>query len=216
MHEPDFPQIYLSIPLSLTTKEFLNLLKQILDQFDIACLRLNETKHVGDIAEKINHLVNQYRDIAHASNIPILVTDDIDTAWKNRLHGVHLQADLSKICGVRKQLGNDASIGAFCGISRHQGLIAAESGADYVSFGAPKTNSTDHDTETIALELFQWWSEMIEIPIAAEEGLSLKAIKQLAPFTDFFIFGDEIWHSDNPILELSKRINLIERARTHL
>ncbi|MCY4305527.1 MAG: thiamine phosphate synthase [Aestuariivita sp.] len=212
MHKTECSQIYLTIPLSLKTKDFVEQLKQILDRFDIACLRLNAIKKDDDKAEKLNHIINQYRDLAHANNIPVLVTDNIHIAKINHLNGVHLETELNKIRWARRQLGKDANIGALCGLSRHKGLIAAESGADYISFNTSKAKSQNHNNETPTLALFQWWSEVIEIPVVAEAGLSLKEVEQLAPFTDFFVFGDEIWYSDNPIIELAKRIDIIEKG----
>jgi thiamine-phosphate pyrophosphorylase len=48
-------------------------------------------------------------------------------------------------------------------------------------------------------DLFQWWSEMIEVPVVAEGGLTPELIRDLAPCTDFFGIGDEIWSSDDPL-----------------
>ena len=72
---------------------------------------------------------------------------------------------------VRKDLGPDAIIGAFCGDSRHDGMTAGELGADYVSFG-PVGPTGLGDGRLAALELFQWWSEMIEVPCVAEGALT--------------------------------------------
>jgi len=55
-------------------------------------------------------------------------------------------------------------------------------------------------------ELFEWWSQMIEIPVVAEGALDETVIAQLSPFTDFFGIGEEIWRADNPSDELSQLI----------
>jgi thiamine-phosphate pyrophosphorylase len=47
-------------------------------------------------------------------------------------------------------------------------------------------------------ELFAWWSEMIEVPIVAEGGLSADIVRYITPVTDFLAFGDEIWGTDAP------------------
>jgi len=52
-------------------------------------------------------------------------------------------------------------------------------------------------------ELFAWWSEMIEVPIVAEGGLSAEIVRQITPVTDFLAFGDEIWGTDTPAETLS-------------
>jgi len=47
---------------------------------------------------------------------------------------------------------------------------------------------------------------MIEIPVVAEGALTPELIRTLAPMTDFFGIGDEIWQADDPIAALSTLI----------
>jgi thiamine-phosphate pyrophosphorylase len=76
-------------------------------------------------------------------------------------------------------------------------MSAGEAGADYVSFG-PVGDSTLDDGARAEPDLFQWWSEMIEVPVVAEGKLTPERIAELAPITDFFGIGTEIWGSDAP------------------
>jgi thiamine-phosphate pyrophosphorylase len=80
-------------------------------------------------------------------------------------------------------------------------MTAGELGADYVSFG-PVGNSPLFSGETAPLDLFQWWSQMIEVPVVAEGSLDVDLIRQLTPYTDFFGIGDEIWTNDDPVAAL--------------
>ena len=84
-------------------------------------------------------------------------------------------------------------------------MSAGEAGADYVSFG-PVAASNLGDGSFAELDLFQWWSEVIEVPVIAEGGLDTGLVAQLAPYTDFFGFGDEIWRAENPVDALSALI----------
>ena len=93
---------------------------------------------------------------------------------------------------MRKALGADAIVGAFARASRHEGLTAGEIGADYVSFG-PVGATGLGDGTTAPLELFEWWSEMIEVPVVAEGGLTPDLAAALAAVADFLALGDEIW-----------------------
>ncbi len=43
---------------------------------------------------------------------------------------------------------------------------------------------------------------MIEVPVVAEGALDDARIATLAPFTDFFGIGDEIWSSGDPASRL--------------
>lgn len=55
-------------------------------------------------------------------------------------------------------------------------------------------------------ELFTWWSEVIEVPVVAEGALNEAAIRDLAPVTDFFALGEEIWRMDDPAAELARLV----------
>ncbi|MEN8841458.1 MAG: thiamine phosphate synthase, partial [Octadecabacter sp.] len=77
------------------------------------------------------------------------------------------------------------------------GMTACELGADYISFG-PVGDTALGNGEKAELELFQWWSEMIEVPVVAEGALSLDLIRTLSPHTDFFGLSDEVWKTENP------------------
>ena len=76
-------------------------------------------------------------------------------------------------------------------------MTAGEAGADYVSFGPVGATPLGDGTKAES-DLFQWWSEMIEVPVVAEGALTLELVRELAPFTDFFGIGDEIWSVDTP------------------
>ena len=47
---------------------------------------------------------------------------------------------------------------------------------------------------------------MIEVPVVAEGALDINMIRALAPRTDFFGIGTEIWDKDDPVAELATLI----------
>ena len=113
------------------------------------------------------------------------------------LDGVHLTDGARLVRKLRKDLGPDAIIGAFCGTSKHDGMNAGEAGADYVAFGPAGPSLLGSGTQAED-ELFAWWSEMVELPVVAEGALTAERVAALAPVTDFFAIGPEIWGSDDP------------------
>ncbi len=76
-------------------------------------------------------------------------------------------------------------------------MNAGEAGADYVAFGPVGTSSLG-DGVIADRELFEWWSQMIEVPVVAEGHLDQTLVESLAPVTDFFGVGEEIWNDDDP------------------
>ena len=81
-------------------------------------------------------------------------------------------------------------------------MTAGEGGADYVAFG-PVSDTGLGDGTVAEQDLFAWWSQMIELPVVAEGGLSVQMIETLAPVTDFFGIGPEIWDAEDASSALS-------------
>lgn len=189
------PQLYLVTPLGATAAAFAPLLAEVLDRTPVACLRLRG----GDDLAELGRLADVVRDIAHARDVPVVVDDHWSLVASHGLDGVHLTSGARKVRDARRELGADAIVGAFCGASRHAGMNAAEAGADYVSFGPV----AGPGTELAPLDLFAWWSEMIEVPVVAEGGLDAALIGKLAPVSDFIALGAEIWAADDPAEALS-------------
>jgi len=199
MDTPEQPQIYLITPPSLDPSVFPDRLARVLDSTAIACIRLDlATRDEDDVARAADAL----REVAHARDVALVISDHVLLAERMGLDGVHLSDAARSVRDARKTLGQDAIVGCFCADSRHDGISAAEAGADYVSFG-PIGTSALGDGARAERDLFQWWSEMIEVPVVAEGGLDVALISAFAPYTDFFGIGDEIWRSEDPAAALA-------------
>ncbi|WP_164658842.1 thiamine phosphate synthase [Tropicibacter sp. Alg240-R139] len=199
MDTPELPQIYLSTPSSLDLDVYPDTLARVLDGVEIACLRLSlastDEDHVARAADAV-------REVAHARDIAIVISDHVLMAQRLGLDGVHLTDAAKSVRAARKELGADAIVGSFCGTSRHDGLNAGEAGVDYVSFG-PMGSTTLGDGSVAETDLFQWWSDVVEVPIVAEGGLTPELIHTLTPCTDFFGIGEEIWTAEDPLAALN-------------
>jgi len=196
--QPDRPQLYLITPPSFDPAPFGETLARLLDALPVACLRL---AMAGNDEDQISRAADILRDIAHARDIAIVVERHVLLAERLGLDGVHLPRGTHGIRKLRESLGADAIIGAACGTSRHDGMSAAEAGADYVAFG-PVGDSPLGDGEKADAALFEWWSEVIEVPVVAEGALTRALVEDLSSTTDFFAFGEEIWHAEDPLAAL--------------
>ena len=165
----------------------------LLDGFDIACLRLA----VAGPEETVARAADALRPVAHARDVPLVVADHFRLAKRLGLDGVHLGDGARQVREVRKVLGADAIVGAFCRASRHDGMTAAEIGADYVSFGPVGASGLGDGTVADA-DLFAWWSEMIEVPVVAEGALTPDLAASLSQTADFIAVGPEIWGETDP------------------
>jgi len=73
--------------------------------------------------------------------------------------------------------------------SRHEAMVAAEAGADYVMFGEPDTSGGRPAFEAIAQRV-AWWAEVFEIPCVGFAA-TLDEVEPLAAAgADFIAMGD--------------------------
>ena len=134
-----------------------------------------------------------------------MISDHTLLAERLGLDGVHLNDAARSVRHARKTLGEDAIVGAHCAQSRHDGMAAGEAGADYVSFGPVSVSALD-DGSHAETDLFEWWSQVIEVPVVAEGGLDDAALSRLAPFADFFGVGDTLWRAEDPKAALASML----------
>ncbi|MDO6729453.1 thiamine phosphate synthase [Marinovum sp. 2_MG-2023] len=197
MAEIEHPQIYLVTPPSFELSSYGSTLESVLDAVPVACLRLALASHDED---EIARAADLCRDITHARDIALVISNHVLLAERLGLDGVHLD-DTHSVRAARKTLGEEAIVGLHAGVSRHDGMNGGEAGADYICFGPVGENALG-DGAVVERELFDWWSKVIELPVVAEGGLDEQSIRELAPMTDFFALGDEIWSDRDPVARI--------------
>ncbi len=198
MATQDRPQITLITPPVLDLDIFPSVLARVMDGVEIACLRLSLASKDAD---DIGRAADAARVVAHARDVAIVIENHALFVERHGLDGIHLTDGSRAIRALRKDLGADAIVGSFCGISRHEGMSAGEAGADYVAFGPIGEAGLGLGTQA-PRDLFEWWSEMIEVPVIAEGALTRTLVESFAPVTDFFALGPEIWGAEDPLAAL--------------
>jgi len=189
------PQIYLITPAKFDLATFSETLQRVLDAREIGCVRLDMP---GAEASDIAQAADLLRDICHQRDVAIVIADHFRMVGVHGLDGVHL-TDPRAVRDVRRDLGADAIIGAFCGSSRHVGMHAGEGGADYITFGPTSPDPLLGDGSVVEHDLFEWWSKVVEVPVIAEGGLTPEQVTALTPLVDFIAVGREIWSAEDPI-----------------
>lgn len=198
MAAEDRPQLYLITPPAPDLDLFPGLLARVLDSTPVSCLRLALASRDEDM---IGRAADACRMVAHERDIAIVIENHLKLVERHGLDGVHLSDGARSVRAARKDLGADAIVGAYCAASRHEGMNAGEAGADYVCFG-PLGDSALGTGTRAERDLFTWWSDMIEVPVVAEGALSPALVRDLAPVTDFFAIGEEIWSTEDPVAAL--------------
>lgn len=189
MPDTDRPQITLITPPAFDLAVFPDQLAAVMDGLDIACVRLSLASVDADF---IARAADACRVIAHARDVAVVIENHVKLVEPHGLDGVHLTDGARQVRSLRKDLGADAIIGAYCAGSRHDGMAAAEAGADYVAFG-PAGPSPLGRAEPVEFDIVEWWSQVIETPCITEGALTAELIARFGPVTDFFGIGPEIW-----------------------
>lgn len=202
MSDAERPQITLITPPAFDLEVFPDRLAAVLDSTEIACLRLSLASRDED---ELLRAADACRLIAHERDVAIVIEDHLLLVERLGLDGVHLSDGARSVRKARKDLGADAIVGAYCGVTRHEGMNAGEAGADYAAFG-PLGETALGKGERVDFDLFEWWSQVIEVPCIAEGALTVELIEKFGPVTDFFGIGAEIWGADDPAAALKALI----------
>ncbi len=195
-------QIYLATPPAFEPGELAPQLAAVLKAAPVVCVRIS----LATTDERaLTRAADTLREVCHAADVAIVIDDHFRMVKPLGLDGVHLSDGARHVRDARKELGDDAIVGAFCGTSKHAGLTAAEIGTDYISFG-PLAAGALGDGEVAEVELFRWWSQMIEVPLVAEGNATMDGIAGVKEYIDFLTVGEEIWNDEAGAVAAVKRL----------
>jgi thiamine-phosphate pyrophosphorylase len=174
---------------------------------DAACVLLGTDDAPAD-AVRAAALV----ELVQRNGIACLIEQDAELAARLGADGVHVDADAHAYETARALLGKDASIGAFCGLARHDAMRLAELGADYVAFGQVAGSLGDALDQCEAL--VAWWSEIFIVPCVAWDIDDAEAARRLAEAgADFIAPSARIWQDGNAVARIAALDAAIGEAR---
>jgi thiamine-phosphate pyrophosphorylase len=146
-------------------------------------------------------LINRAKTIAaivQRRDIAVLLDGRPEIAARVGVDGAHLTGTeaLTAAIGTLKP---DRIAGAGGLRSRHDAMLAGESGADYVMFGEPDRRGNRAPFEAI-LEHVRWWAEVFEPPCAVYAASPDEVALLAQAGADFVALGDWIWtHPTGPV-----------------
>ena len=151
------------------------------------------------------------RELTDARHVALLVENDTERAERIGADGVHLAADAPLYRRARDHLGERATIGVGCIETRHDAMLMAELGADYVAFGLLPGES-GHERRA---ELIAWWAELFEVPCVAFDIETAAEAGQLAGLgADFVAPSLAIWQAEDASQRIAAIGAAIQQART--
>ena len=167
-------------------------------------LKNQTTKYIMEAAKKL-------LPICHDYGVPFIINDFWELARDLDIDGIHIGQDDANINDLRKEFSDQKIIGVSCQNSKHNAIIAAENGANYVSFGAFFSTSTKKDTVKADFDILNWWKNTTNIPVAAIGGINYNNIKGvLSCKPDFICLVSAIWEDSNPGDKLGEFMKLTE------
>ncbi|GAB6054567.1 thiamine phosphate synthase [Magnetospira thiophila] len=190
-------RLYLITPPRLDPQAFAPILVAALSAGDVACLQLR-LKDVSD--DDIRRACDILRPLAQSHDVAFLLNDRPDLAAECGCDGVHVGQDDWPYKKARLEVGDRAIVGVTCHDSRHLAMEAADSGADYVAFGAFYDTPTKAPKTRAGTDLLSWWSELMTVPCVAIGGITPDNARPLVEAgADFLAVSSGVWeHPDGP------------------
>jgi thiamine-phosphate pyrophosphorylase len=184
-------RLYLITPPRIEPKSFAETLNRALDGGDVACLQLR-LKEVSD--EEILRAGDALMPVAQRASVAFIVNDRPDLAARMGADGVHIGQEDASYGEARAAMGPDGIVGVTCHNSRHLAIEAAETGADYVAFGAFFPTATKEAKTRADPELLQWWSETMVVPCVAIGGITVENCRPVIDAgADFLAVASGVW-----------------------
>lgn len=195
------PRLYLVTPPVADATAFSAALATALGEADVAAvlLRLGE----ADERTQINH-AKALAPLVQDSGAALLLDGRADLVARAGADGAHVTG-IAAFAEALEQLKPERIVGAGGLTTRHDAMVAAETGADYVMFGEPDTAGERPGIAAIE-ERVAWWAEVFEIPCVGYAA----SIEEVAPLAqagaDFVALGDWLWRDAQNVAATVARV----------
>ena len=182
------PRLYLVTPTLDDTAAFVRDLDAVLGAADIAAVLLR----LADADERA--LVNRAKAVAAAvqrRDIALLLDGRAELVGRAGADGAHLTG-IEALSAALPSLKPERIAGAGGLRSRHDAMLAGESGADYVLFGEPDRRGNRPQLGAVE-DRVKWWADLVEVPCIGYAGSADEVPVLAQAGADFVALGDWIW-----------------------
>ena len=205
------PRLYLVTPPIAEAPAFATQLAAAMAAADVAAvlLRLAET----DERTQIN-CAKTICPIVQERGAALLIDGHADLVARAGADGAHLTG-MAAFEEALERLKPERIVGVGGLSSRHDAMVAAEAGADYVMFGEPDAAGERPAFDAIKGRV-AWWAELFEMPCVGYAA----SLDEVAPLVqagaDFVALGDWLWRDPHTITatmaEAASHMRLAETA----
>lgn len=188
------PRLYLATPVVDDPSALVSLLPGLLDGSDVAAVlvRLAQTDE-RTMTERAKRLAPpiQRADVACLLDGQFLLDGNVSIVARAGADGAHLSG-IEALQEALPTLKPERIAGVGGLITRHDAMLAGETGVDYVLFGEVDAEGKRPSSDAIA-ERLQWWAELFEPPCVGYATTLDEAGAFAAAGADFVLVGDLIW-----------------------
>ncbi len=206
--------LYLITPPAIEdVASFVKQFEAAIEGGDISSLQVRLKQGDTIDAAATRKVAQAVQPICKAREIALIINDSPQLCRALQADGVHLGADDMDIRAARDLVGPDVVIGATCKNSRHAAMMAGESGADYVAFGAFYPTTTKDKTSHADPDILSWCQMFLTLPCVAIGGITLSNAGPLIEAgADFLAVSNSVWsHNDGPAHAVAKFNTLIDQ-----
>jgi thiamine-phosphate pyrophosphorylase len=182
------PRLYLLTPRLPDTEAFAALLAEALAAGDVAAVLLRLT----DADERT--LINGAKalvPITQGQDAALLLDGRTDLVARAGADGVHLSG-LADFAEAMERMKPARIVGVGGLATRHDAMLAAEQGADYLMFGAPQPDGERPPFAAIE-ERVAWWAEVFETPCVGYAAGLDEIMPLVDAGADFVALGEWLW-----------------------
>jgi len=185
-------RLYLVAPPRFEIADFAPRLEDALGAGDVAAVLLAAEGTREDVLAPLVQTIQR-------AGAAALVADDTRLAGHLKADGVHVSGRLDELRLAVESFRPKRIVGAGGLSSRHAAMQAGDLDIDYVFFGRPHLDTHDA-AHPKAVELAEWWSDMMQIPAVLMAGRSLESVAEAAATgADFVALHAAVWaHPQGP------------------
>lgn len=190
------PRLYLVTPPVSDPDAVANDLAAALNATDIAAVLLRLAG--GDDDTQLAR-IKALRILIQSNGAALLLDGHAGLVARSETDGAHLTGiDAFKAATPALKPARIAGCGGLA--SRHDAMLAGESGADYVMFGEPDAEGRKPSFDAV-IERVTWWAETLTIPCVACAASLDEAEALAAAGADFIAVGENVWRDARAVVQ---------------
>lgn len=190
----DRQRIFLVTPPAPDVATFAPRLRDALARGDVAAVLIGAAGGPTLEAE-----AEAFVPLVQAAGAAAIVAGDTRIAGRTKADGVHVAGPIDDLRFAIQSFRPKRIVGAGGLESRHAAMEIGELDVDYLFFGRPHGDTHDA-AHARALDLAEWWAEIMQIPAVVMAGRSLDSVAEAAATgADFVALHEAVWsHPDGP------------------